>query len=138
MNSDSDISDTEKEIPMYETTNDLADQFRVAVSKWKEEQLDTILGDTQNTVALNTYLKKTKETYEAMKNYIEGIGLADHIDESLRTALGNPSDFSTDTRINILHTISRDLIEFPFTYDTALINSFQPDETLETEIIANK
>ena len=59
-------------------------------------------------------------------------------DEALKGALGDPTTLSMDERIQILQSLFRDLIEFRFTYDTTLINSFTPEEVLDTNIISNK
>lgn len=138
MDSDSENSVSSAEnIPNYNQNDQTADAFRMALSQWKQKQLDTILGDKQNTTALNAYLKKTKDLYERMKNFIEKNTSSGNIDSELLTTIGNPANFSTNTRINILHTLFRDLIEFPFTYDKTLINSFTDEEALETNIIPN-
>lgn len=137
MDSDSDFSNSDNEIPMYNIDTSRADAFRKAISQWKQQQLDTIIGDKQNTTALNVYLKKTKEMYSNITNFIETNVSSDRIDITLRNALGNPNEYNTNTRINILHTLFRDLIEFPFTYDKVLINSFQNDEAVQTNIIPN-
>lgn len=136
INSDSDLSDYET--PSYNQTNPQADTFRAAISEWKQKQLDSILGDNQDTQALNAYLKKTKETYQSIKNYIESKSDETRIDKELLISMGDPKTYSPDTRINILHTLTRDLLEFPFTFDRALTNSFTDDEAVQTKIIPNK
>lgn len=135
MNSD---SDSDREIPNYDTTNEQSDNFRRVISQWKQKQLETLIGDDQDTLKLNAYLKKASEAYTDMKAYIEENKKKTTIDKVLLEALGDPTSFSTDTRINILHTLFRDLVEFPFTYDTTLINSFDGEEVLDTEIVGNK
>lgn len=134
MNTD---SDSDHEIPNYDTTNEHADNFRRILSEWKQSQLDALIGEDQDTLKLNAYLKKASDTYASMKEYIED-NKKGSIDKQLIEALGDPREFSTDTRINILHTLFRDLVEFPFTYDTTLINSFDGEEVLHTEIVGNK
>lgn len=131
-------SESDHDIPTYDSNNVEADNFRKALSKWKQTQLENIIGEDQDTLALNSYLKRTSEQYEDMKNYIEENKKSDRLDKELLAMVGNPQEFSTDTRINILHTLFRDLIEFPFTYDTVLINSFNEDEAVKRNIVGNK
>lgn len=138
MNSWSD-SETETEYVEEERTTNVKDiHFRETLTTWKKKQLEDILKENQNTLALNSYLQKTAEIYDSLKNYIEGRTKEIPVEKALVEDLGNPLSFDLDTRIRLLHTLFRDLIEFPFTYDTKLINSFTKEDILNTNILPNQ
>ena len=82
--------------------------------------------------------------YDRLKNILEGkltnINIEDNNDIEKRlleilSISNNNADIDSDLRLEILNVISRDLLEFPFTYDTKLINSFhkKSNNTLEDE-----
>ena len=113
-------------------------QFRRVLSAWKQKELNGILGNNQDTLALNLYSKKTVQVYYALKDYIdEGSALTINEPE-LTDVLGDPETLTMDERFQILQSLFRDLIEFRFTYDTELINSFNPEEKLNTNIVPNE
>lgn len=131
---DSDI-DTETNVPNYSGESTRVDTFRKAISSWKKNQLDTTIGEEQDTLLLNAYTKKTADLYYSLKNYIENNTALSVTDNTLNEALGDPTTLTMDERIQILQSLFRDLIEFRFTYDTTLINSFRSEEALDTNII---
>ena len=131
-------TDTDTNVPNYSGESARVDTFRKAISSWKKNQLDTTIGENQDTLLLNAYTKKTADLYYALKSYIENNTSLSVTDEALSEALGDPTTLTMDERIQILQTLFRDLIEFRFTYDTTLINSFTPEEVLDTNIIPNK
>jgi hypothetical protein len=113
-------------------------KFRRVLSAWKQKELNDIIGENQNTLALNAYTKKTADVYYALKDYIdEGSALTINEPE-LTDVLGDPETLTLDERLQILQSLFRDLIEFRFTYDTELINSFNPEEKLNTNIVPNE
>jgi hypothetical protein len=113
--------------------------FRKALAEWKATQLKDILKDEQDTTALNAYLESTANLHSAFESYMYGnTKITATLPESLRSILGDVHTIPSDLRTEILYSLSRDLLEFPFTYDTNLINSFQADEVLKTNIIPNK
>lgn len=136
MDSDSDYdSDRDQD---YDSTNAQTEKFRAALSRWKQNQVDTILGENQDTIILNTYLKKARSLYTMLSDHIEQ-GKPIIEEESIQEVLSAlPSEMDTDTRITILHSLFRDLVEFPFTYDTVYTNSLQKEEVLNTNILSNK
>jgi hypothetical protein len=131
---DSDI-DTETNVANYSSESTRVDTFRKAISSWKKNQLDTTIGEEQDTLLLNAYTKKTADLYYSLKNYIENNTALSVTDDTLNEALGDPTTLTMDERIQILQSLFRDLIEFRFTYDTKLINSFRSEEALDTNII---
>jgi hypothetical protein len=135
---DSDIEyDSEKD-QEYDSTNTHTDKFREALSRWKQNQVDSILGENQDTIILNTYLKKARTLYSMLHDYIE-LGKPLVEDNSIQELVSSlPSEMDMDTRITILHFLFRDLVEFPFTYDTIYTNSLNTEEALNTNILSNK
>jgi regulator of replication initiation timing len=128
-------SDTDTNVPNYSAESARVDTFRKAISSWKKNQLDTTIGEEQDTLLLNAYTKKTADLYYSLKNYIENNTALSVTDNTLNEALGDPTTLTMDERIQILQSLFRDLIEFRFTYDTTLINSFRSEEALDTNII---
>jgi hypothetical protein len=131
-------SDTDTKVPSYSGESARVDTFRKALSSWKKNELDTTIGEEQDTLLLNAYTKKTADLYYSLKSYIENNTSLSVTDETLNEALGDPTTLTMDERIQILQSLFRDLIEFRFTYDTTLINSFTSEEALDTNIIPNK
>ena len=114
--------------------------LRNSLSNWKQHQLYQITQDDQDTVRLNEYLKMTSLAYNMLKNYVEKDGNA-HLDSSLVPfveVLGDTRRLSRDQKLVLQEYMFRDLIEYPFTYNTQLINSFDKTNALNTNIIPNK
>ena len=113
---------------------------RAAIAQWKETQLQTSVKEDQDTTKLNLFLKQTAVAYHALKNYLDS---ETHVvsDPSLTTILnviGNKDRLKYDDEMLLREYLFRDLIEYPFTYNTSLINSFQKTNALNTNIIPNK
>jgi hypothetical protein len=113
---------------------------RAAIAEWKEEQLDETVKEDQDTRKLNDYLKLTAFAYEMVKEYLASNGTS-QVDPLLTTILATIGDVSRVNRDEqrLLHEyLFRDLIEYPFTYNARLINSFEAKDVLHTNIIPNK
>jgi hypothetical protein len=135
---DSDIDYDSDKDQDYDSTNTHTDTFREALSRWKQNQVDSILGENQDTIILNTYLKKARTLYSMFHDYIE-LGKPLVEDNNIQELVSSlPSEMDMDTRITILHYLFRDLVEFPFTYDTVYTNSLKTEEALNTNILSNK
>lgn len=130
---------TEIEIEMGQS-DDFIWQVRHAISKWKEAQLIHVTQDDQDTTRLNGYLKITALAYDMIIQYLDSDG-EKKVDSSLYPilhSLGHVSSLSRDQEMLLREYLFRDLVEYPFTYNTELINSFQKKNVLDTNIIPNK
>jgi hypothetical protein len=137
--SDSDSEPEKEDLGKEVLPNPKTIAFRNALAVWKATQIKDILRDEQDTSALNVYLQSAANLQSTVESYINGnTKIASSIPESFRTILGNIRSMPSDLRAEVSYSLFRDLIEFPFTYDTNLINSFQADEVLKTNIIPNK
>ena len=114
--------------------------LRKVLITWKQNQLSESIQEAQETTKLNDYLKLTALAHEMLKNYINSNGKL-YVDPLLRevvVAIGEPSKLSSEEKMLVEDYLFRDLIEYPFTYNTVLINSFQTRNILNTNIIPNK
>ena len=111
--------------------------FRRFLAEWKKRQLDTILGENQDTLLLNSYSKKMSILYYILKESIENETPLDLDDETLQDAIGELSTLTPHEKTLLLDTLFRDLVEFRFTYDTDLIDNFRTDEALSKNILPN-
>lgn len=139
MQSDSDY-DSDEDIDYSKETNTKVEDFRRKLSEWKQTQVDSILGENQDTMILNAYLKKSGSIYNDFQDHIElGKPLSGKSGaEEILAFLPDLSSLDVDTRIQLLHILFRDLVEFPFTYDTKYTNSLQKEEAFDTNILSNK
>lgn len=129
---DSDVEnqvDVEPDIESLSKTEMLPDEtepaknaFRMKIAEWKKSELEPLVAESQETVQLNEYLRKTKELYEKL--------LANPDSEPLSQQMSS---------VDFKFILDRDLIEAPFTYDTKLINSFSPrDNVFDGNIVPNR
>ena len=113
---------------------------RAGLAKWKQEQLKNSVEEEQDTMRLNLYLKQTAIAYEMLKSYLDTQN--DHnVDASLQeilTLIGRPSDLTREEEMLLREYLLRDLVEYPFTYNTSLINSFRNTNVFNTKIVPNK
>ncbi len=75
-----------------------------------------------------------------LKNYIQthGKSQVDSMLKSILESIGPVDDLSLEEEMLVEHALTHDLLEYPFTYNTSLINSFQKSNILNTNIIPNK
>ena len=89
---------------------------------------------------LNAYLKLTGTAYTLLKDYIDSDRRkeVDPLLQELVAPLGSPSSLSQEQLLILEDILFRDLVEYPFTYNTQLINSFTSKNALNTNIVPNK
>lgn len=75
-----------------------------------------------------------------LKKHIDtqGKSSTDPILSSIVESIGSLDDLTMEQQILVEDALTRDLLEYPFTYNTNLINSFQKSNILNTNIIPNK
>lgn len=121
-----------------------SDQFlrnvRTAIVEWKQSQLQNSVKEDQDTSKLNLFLKQTAVAYDNLKTYLESPNnaVSDASLSQILAAIGNKADLSDEEDMLLREYLFRDLIEYPFTYNTTLINSFQKSNALNTKIVPNK
>ena len=121
-----------------------SDQFlrtvRAALAQWKHTQLQTSVKDEQDTTKLNVYLKQTANAYYQMKDYLntDANTVSDPSLQDLLQIIGDKRLLSQEEEMLLQEYLFRDLIEYPFTYNTSLINSFKTTNALNTKIVPNK
>ena len=114
--------------------------IRIAVARWKQAQLFQSIQEDQDTTKLNDYLKITALAYDILKNYVQ-TGNESRLDDSLimiTSQIGPVDSLSRDEKMMLQEYLLRDLIEYPFTYNIELSNSFKKKNILDTNIIPNK
>lgn len=112
---------------------------RGAIAKWKQAQLLNSVQEDQDTMKLNAYLKLTVFAHQMLKDYIHS--KRQQIDPLLRdivNAIGPVSGLSSEELMLLEDFLFRDLVEYPFTYNTNLINSFEKRNAVNTKIVPNK
>ncbi len=122
------------------STNDFVRNLRGAISIWKQQQLTDSIKEDQDNGKLNDYLKITALAHEMLKKYIDSQGKT-QIDPILNTIIesfGNLSGLTSEERMLVDEYIFRDLVEYPFTFNVGLINSFEKRNILNTNIVPNK
>jgi len=122
------------------STNNFVQSLRTAISTWKQQQLLDTIQEDQDNGKLNDYLKITALSHEMLKKYIDADGKL-QIDPMLNTivqSFGNLSGLSSEQRMLLEEYIFRDLVEYPFTFNVGLINSFEKRNVLNTNIVPNK
>jgi hypothetical protein len=112
---------------------------RRAVAEWKHSQLQNSVKDDQDTTKLNDFLRKTAIIYHSLKDYLDSNDtLSEESLSGILNAIGDKRKLSYEDRMILLDYLLHDLMEYPFTYNTSLINSFQPTNILNTKIVPNK
>lgn len=111
---------------------------RGVLATWKQAQLAGTVQDDQDTTKLNGYLKLTALAYQMLKEYLDRPTL--QLDPMLREivdAIGPVSGLTSEETMLLEDYLFRDLVEYPFTYNTRLINSFETRNVLATKIVPN-
>ena len=121
-----------------------SDQFlrniRGLLGHWKQQQLMEAIHDDQDTTKLNQYIKMTAFAYNMLNQYIKSNGQS-KLDVSLGDilqAIGNVELLNREERMLLQEYFFNDLIEYPFTYNTSLINSFQKRNAVNTNFVPNQ
>lgn len=113
---------------------------RASIAKWKQSQLLNTVQDDQDTTKLNGYLKVTAFAYEMLKGFLDSQG-KQQMDPNLTgiaQAIGPISGLTSEELMLLEDYLYRDLVEYPFTYNLRLINSFDKRNALNTNIVPNK
>lgn len=121
-----------------------SDQFlrniRGLLGQWKQQELMEAIHDEQDTTKLNQYIKMTAFAYDMLNQYIKSNGQS-KLDVSLGDilqAIGNVELLNREERMLLQEYFFHDLIEYPFTYNTSLINSFQKRNAINTNFVPNQ
>lgn len=114
--------------------------IRATLKEWKQSQLLELLQDAQETTRLNDYIQMTGLSYYMLKDYLDSNGSSklDPVLNPLIKSFGELSELTDEERMGIDTYLFRDLVEYPFTYNTNLINSFESRNALNTNIVPNK
>lgn len=121
-----------------------SDQFlrniRGVLGQWKQQQLTNAIHEEQDTTKLNEYIKMTSLAYDMLQEYVKSNGKS-RMDVSLGDifrAIGSVENLNREERMLLQEYLFRDLIEYPFTYNTSLINSFQKRNAVNTNFVPNQ
>ncbi len=89
---------------------------------------------------LNDYIQMASMAYYMLKDYLDSDGKStvDPILKPILDVIGPPSELTDEERLILDSYLFRDLVEYPFTYNTSLINSFDEIDVLNTNIVPNK
>lgn len=144
MEEEYDSSEYEEHPTEQKTRDARVEDFRQRLATWKKQHLDTVTKDNQHTTALNSFTTDCSELYFLLRDVLEGhppsATLRNH---SLWKQIGGQQNGifpvqSPMDRTELNQVIFRDLVEFPYTFNTKLINSFPRRDSLEdAEIIPN-
>ena len=125
---------------MAKNSEQVLRNVRAAVAKWKHSYLQTSVKDDQDTTKLNLFLQQTANAYHTLKEYLDSptASISDPSLQIILEAIGDKHALSQDDEMMLQDYLFRDLIEYPFTYNTSLINSFERTDVLNTNIVPNK
>lgn len=128
-----------------EARNTRVEEFRQRLAKWKKSHLNTLTKDTQNDQVLNVFLKDCGDLYMLLRDVLEGRGASEKLRNHAiwKQVGGTQNGFfpvrSPMDRTEMSQVVFRDLVEFPFTFNTKLVNSFPRRNSMEdAEIIPNE
>lgn len=145
MEEEYDSSDYEETPGEQKMRDDRVEEFRQRLANWKKNHLDTITKDNQHTTALNTFTTDCSDLYFLLRDVLEGHSPSETLrNHTLWKQLGGQKNGffpvqSPMDRTELNQVIFRDLVEFPYTFNTKLINSFSRRNSLEdAEIIPNE
>jgi len=114
--------------------------IRSSLKLWKQTQLVELTKEAQETMKLNDYIQMASMAYYMLKDYLDSDGKStvDPILKPILDVIGPPSELTDEERLILDSYLFRDLVEYPFTYNTSLINSFDEIDVLNTNIVPNK
>ena len=124
----------------HRNTSEFVRNLRASIAKWKQEQLQDITQDFQDTMKLNQYIQLTGKAYNMLKMYIDtqGTSKMDSLLQTIVDSIGPLNELSMEEQMLVEDALTHDLLEYPFTYNTNLINSFDKRNVLNTNIVPNK
>jgi hypothetical protein len=119
--------------------DDYIRNVRATVATWKQTQLLDSLQDDQDTTKLNGYLKLTALAHQMLKDYVtSNKSQSDPLLRDIVNAIGPISGLTSEELMLLEDSLFRDLVEYPFKYNTNLINSFEKRNTFNRKIVPNK
>jgi len=130
------ISQEEKD-----TRQERVNEIRTHVLTWKKKVLNAMTKDNQDTEVLNEFRNELVAFFYLLRDVMEGYEPRPEL-ESYEVWATIQDYFPLHDgieRIDLTHTLYRDLVEFPFTFNSKLINAFLKKNSLENaEILPNK
>jgi hypothetical protein len=124
---------------MSRDPDDYIRNVRGTIAKWKQQQLVNTVQEDQDTTKLNSYLKLTALAHQMLKDYVDtNKPQNDPLLRDIVSAIGPVSGLTSEEIMLLDDYLFRDLVEYPFTYNTQLINSFEKRNALNTKIVPNK
>lgn len=115
--------------------------IRTAVLQWKKALLNEMTKDNQDTLVLNEFRNELTSLFYLLRDVMEGYDVSPDLEEHEVWGLIQEYFPLHDgiERIDLTHTLFRDLVEYPFTFNTKLINAFLKKNSLQdAEILPNK
>lgn len=121
------------------------DAFRRTITTWKRESLNSFTENQQDATKLNSYLAKLTSLYFEFLRVLEGnrssaalqqnsLWIALTTGETKFFPVASPLDRTVYKQI-----LFRDLVEFPFTFNTDLMDRFPDKDSLEdAEILSSE
>lgn len=142
MEYESDSSRGESPIPSesaqdIEARNNRLEQFRQTLASWKKDQLNRTTKDEQDVEKLNKFINDCSALYVELRDVIDGKKPSRTLENHpLWKQIGGQQNTyfpikSPLDRAEMSHIVFRDLVEFPFTFNTSLINAFPRKDSLE-------
>lgn len=143
MNSQSEEEDTSPQTTQEERDyrQDRVDTIRQIVLQWKKKLLNSITKDNQDTLVLNSFRNDLAAIFYLLRDVMEGYDPTPELEShSLWANLKQYFPLQDGIeRIDLTHILYRDLVEYPFTFNSKLINAFLKKNSLEdAEILPNK
>lgn len=117
------------------------DTIRQIVLVWKKKLLNSITKDNQDTLVLNAFRNDIANLFYLLRDVMEGYDPTPELQKhELWKSLEQYFPLQDGIeRIDLTHVLYRDLVEFPFTFNSKLINAFLKKNSLEdAEILPNK
>jgi hypothetical protein len=131
--------------PISEEERDLRqeriNEIRSRVLHWKKKLLNAMTKDNQDTLVLNEFRNELVSLYYLLREVMEGFEASPDLEshELWKTIQEYFPLHDGIERIDLSQTLYRDLVEFPFTFNSKLINGFLKKNSLENaEILPNK
>lgn len=116
-------------------------EIRNHVLSWKKRKLNRMTKDNQDTLVLNKFRNELVSLFYLLRDAMEGYEPSSELQShEVWTTIKDYFPLHDGIeRIDLTHILYRDLVEFPFTFNSKLINAFLKKNSLENaEILPNK
>lgn len=139
----SDESDTEISRP-ESPSEDRLYAFRLALATWKRDSLNSFTENQQDPTKLNSFLATLTSLFFEFQKVLEGNRPSSFLEhhELWKRLTGEIPFFPVQSpleRTVFKQILYRDLVEFPFTFNTDLIDRFPEKNSLEdAEILSSE